>query len=319
MNDSTAMATTPGAISRPHLADADRLVEPFEAYLQTEVEAGQIAADTAQTYRTGPRKFAVWWVQAAPGPISGPVVKLWLSHLRTTGASASSLAVWFAGLRVFCRWALSTGVIAIDPTEGIKGGRRTGASSAHRRDLFTNTEMKRLLALPLSPRDRCLICLLAFTGCRGIELQRANIEDFGTIEGCLVLRVQGKGRLSADEKIVVKSDLAVEAVYSYLALRKASTGALFVSESNRTAGARLSRRALRGIIKGLLCSAGIVDSRKSTHSFRHTAISSAIRHGAPISDVKDMARHGSLATTTRYVHNLKRVERAAEAYIHYDD
>jgi site-specific recombinase XerD len=58
------------------------------------------------------------------------------------------------------------------------------------------------------------------------------------------------------------------------------------------------------IVRDLLDAAGIVDRRKSTHSFRHSAITAAIRHGAGLLDVQAMARHSSPNTTMRYVHNF---------------
>ena len=316
MNDSTALTTTNHPGEMITTADAiTAITARFSAHLAAEVGAGQLARDTADAYVNGATRFTRWALGAGV-PLTTESVKAWLIAARQEAAPAS-VSVWFGGLRAFCRWALGAGLLTIDPTEGIKRGRRIGTSATHKRDILTDDEMKRVLSLPLSPRDRAIIYLLAYTGARGIELHRADVGDLGTEGGEMILRVHGKGRVEADERVVIASPVARDSVYAYLADRKASSGPLFVSASNRSAGKRLSRRGLRAIVRGILDAAGIVDRRKSTHSFRHTAITSAIRHGAGLLDVQAMARHASPNTTMIYVRNLNRIQNAAERLIEY--
>jgi integrase/recombinase XerC/integrase/recombinase XerD len=74
---------------------------------------------------------------------------------------------------------------------------------------------------------------------------------------------------------------------------------------------------LRQIVKGYFAEAGIVGDDKTTHSLRHTAITSAIRHHAPAEKVKGMSRHASLDTLMIYYHEADRVDDPAEEYIKY--
>ena len=92
---------------------------------------------------------------------------------------------------------------------------------------------------------------------------------------------------------------------------------MFVSYSDRPNGGRLSRRAIRGIIKGYFITAG-VHGNKTTHSLRHTAITSAIRHGAPAEKVRGMSRHASLDTLMIYFHEADRIDKPAVQYISYE-
>jgi integrase/recombinase XerD len=136
-----------------------------------------------------------------------------------------------------------------------------------------------------------------------------------TVNGKLILYVQGKGHIEKDEMLVITGE-ADSAIRSWLTARGKQAGALFVSKSNRSKGERLSRRALRGIIKALFDAAG-VHGNKTTHSLRHTAITSAIRHGAPAEKVRGMSRHTSLDTLMIYYYETDRIDDPAEQYISY--
>ena len=292
------------------------LFQKWAEYLAREVRAGQVSESTAATYRRGLRKF-IDWGAADPERATEHAVKEWLGDLRASGVSQNAISVWFAGVRSFFQWAVSEKHLPADPTQGIKRGKRTGTAKEHKREPLTDDEMLRVLSSDLSRRDRALVHLLAYTAARGIEMHRADVEDLRTEGGELVLYVQGKGRLEKDERIVIAHPSAKDAVYDYLAERKADRGPLFVSQSNRNEGERLSPRALRGCIRKILDDAGVISRRKTTHSFRHSAITNAIRNGASLLDTQAMARHANAATTQIYFHNLQRIENAAEKRIHY--
>jgi integrase/recombinase XerD len=314
------------AIAKVENADIERrpgsISDQWSVYLAREVRAGQMSAATAATYRRGLRRFMDWG-DGNPAAATDGAIKEWLAYLRTEKNSRgeqntqNAISVWFAGVRSFFAWAVSERLFTADPTQGIKRGKRTGTAQRHKRDLLTDDEMIRILNSSLSVRDRALVHLLAYTGARGVELNRANIEDIQTEGGELVLSVQGKGRIEKDERVVIAHPDAKDAIYAYLAERKVSKGPLFVSESNRSDGERLTSRAMRHIVKKVLTDAGITSANKTTHSFRHSAITNAIRNGASLLDTQAMARHASSATTQVYYHNLQRIENAAEKRIDY--
>jgi site-specific recombinase XerD len=82
-------------------------------------------------------------------------------------------------------------------------------------------------------------------------------------------------------------------------------------------GTRLATRSLRSIIKKRFKQADVVGDRKTTHSLRHTAITSAIRNGANPLDVQTMACHSSFQTTLGYYQEMNRFESLAEDFISY--
>ncbi|MFV2044269.1 MAG: hypothetical protein ACC700_13690 [Anaerolineales bacterium] len=63
--------------------------------------------------------------------------------------------------------------------------------------------------------------------------------------------------------------------------------------------------------------AGVVGTRKTTHSLWHSAIPNAIRNGAKPLQVQAMARHRSFNMTLDYYHEIGRASAPAENLIDY--
>ena len=299
------------------IPDLRALVYDWQDHLSLLVDAQEIKQDTATTYARGVMKFIDWIGNSPPAP---DAIRKWKAELLKDANKTASVNIWLAGVRSFFGWLAEQKQIPFDPTQAIKGAKRKGANSSHVRELLTDREVNRLLAQPNRKstegvRDYAMLSIMAYTAARGVEIHRADLEDLRTVDGALVLKVQGKGRDEKGEMLVLPFE-AENAVRDWLALRGHEAGPLFTSNSNKSKGERLSRRSIREIIKGYMNAAGI-HGNKTTHSLRHTAITSAIRHGAPIQKVKGMSRHASLDTLMIYYHEVDRLTDPAERHISY--
>jgi len=287
------------------------------------VRNGDLSKTSNLTYRQGQRKFTEWWVAGNTGDVSRHIIENWRGALMADGKSNNTIAVWFAGLRHFLQWGEKENYFAKDYSAGIKRPKRTATKQRHLRKSLTRDEMARVITSPtLSTRDKAIIKLLAYTGARGVEVQRAKIEDLDTINGDLVLYVQGKGDQINDTDrryVVIAHKDAKNALYAYLAERKTKTGWLFASESKRNMGGQLDMSSLRKIVKGAFTKSGIVDKRKTTHSLRHTAATIARANGASLDDLQQMMGHSSRDTTEIYAKVGNRIENAAERFIDYSE
>lgn len=318
MQASTALAQPTGALTS---SQADPVAR-WHAQLALDVAAGQLSQDTASTYRRGFARFLEWGQarQHDTATVTRNAVKEWVADLRAGGKSVATIGLWLSSVRAFFRWSVSEGLYAVDPTTGVRAGKRAGANRAHKRDILTDNEMLRVLALPdLSTRDKAILHLFAFTAARGIELHRAQLRDVGTRGEYLSLDVQGKGRNEADECLIVADPSAEAALRDWLVERGPADGALFTARYGGETHA-ISRRQLRGIVKSAFRRAGVVEHPtrpKTTHSIRHTALTSARRNGASLENLQVMARHSSIVTTQIYDHSIKRVDDAAEKRISY--
>lgn len=297
----------------------DPLLAEWHKYLDDKVDAGDLTDATRTTYKRGMTVFLRWLNQQAYLSPTPEVITKWRGDMRKRGRKPASINVWLSGVRAFFKWAKQKSYIDTNPVADIEGVRRK-SSKKHRRDALTDDEVKTLLQLPdvstaAGRRDLAMLTLMLYTGARSIEVHRANVEDLVLKSGRLVLRIQGKGHSEADEVLVLSHPAVRQALETWRRDRKTIQGALFVSMSNRSEGERLSLRSIRGIIRGYLSQ--VVTGYKTTHSLRHTAITKAIKNGAPIEKVRSMARHASIETTMIYFHEAERVEDPAEDFIDY--
>jgi site-specific recombinase XerD len=223
------------------------VVQDWLASLDQQVRDDELSKDTRDTYERGFNEFQKWGrSRLGDGQIHDRrVVQDWMNYLKSErpkrnvrreiigkGVSVATRAIWLAGVRSFFQWLVSEGVIAGDPTSGIKPGKRRSANKAHKRGVLTDSEVQRLFKLELSKRDRALLLLFLYAGPRGIELHRADVEDVKTEGRDMVLMVQRKGGAATDEKekLIIAHPDAQAAVYDYLAERGTSEGPLFATE-----------------------------------------------------------------------------------------
>jgi len=306
----------PGPLAQ--LPALEELLERWAQALDLQVQAQELSLNTSNSYQRGARKYFAHCHGAELDPAEPDSVRAWKAALLQDYKPAS-VNSWLAGLKSFYSWLSETGKLPYNPAQLIKGAKRTGTSKRHARESLTDSEMRRLLALPdesaQGVRDAAILALMAYTALRQVEIHRADLADLQTKSGRLVLMVQGKGRQEKDEYIVILGETE-SALRDWLSIRGKAEGALFVSLSNRSSGERLSLRAIRALVKEYYSLAGIVGN-KTTHSLRHTAITKAISAGVPIQKVKSLARHSSIETTMIYFHELDRLEDPAEQYISY--
>ncbi len=286
--------------------------------------AAHLAADFSETtkdaYLKALDKFAGWLADsgltlATAQPAD---VRAWREELRAEYAVAT-VNLWLTAVRRFYAWLIEEGAPILNPAS-IPGASRRGQSTRHKRDELTAAEVRGVLATcentPTGNRDAAVLALMAYCALRTVEVQRADLAELQTRDGRAILWIQGKGHAEADDFVVLPPP-AEELVNAWLADRGAEPGPLILSVGRRNKGERLSLRHLRRIVKTRYQAAGVVGDRKTTHSLRHSAISSAIRNGAEPLQVQAMARHRSFDTTLAYYHEIGRTEKPAEDLISY--
>lgn len=292
------------------------LLTAWRASLALRVDAGELAATTADAYIRGVNKFLAWNEDT---PITADRLRAWKAALLAAGNKPASINAWLAGIRALYSWAVETGQLPHNPTTGVKGATRKGANKKHARGALTDLEVRRVLDQAKgSPRDLAILSLMVYTGVRTVEVHRADLGDLKTEGGRLVLYVHGKGHQEADELVVIFHQAAQNAVYDWIAQRGDKPGPLFVSQSDRSSGGRLSLRALRALVRGYYKLAG-VRGNKTAHSLRHTAITKVITAGGTIQQAQTLGRHKSYDTTLIYVHEINRLTNPPEELITYGE
>lgn len=336
----TAMAVTVTAapvvdvtkpVPKANPADSAKFLRRFWAMLD-------VMPATRTTYERNMARY-VSWLETQGFTILDPVApgndyllrdyKDWLLQEH----QGSTVQTYLIPVRRFYRW-LSSISPALNPAANLKAP-RTG--KAHSRTALSDEQARQTVDVArerieydglAGRRDYALYLLLLGCGLRTIEAARANVGDLYQDGGRWVLRVQGKGHATKDD-VAVLPDVVAAAIQSYLQRRQkyarlndepmTDDAPLFVSFGNRSRGRRLSTRAISRIAKTILQDAGIDDVRITAHSLRHTAVTSALRHGASEQAAQQLARHRDINTTMRYAHNLHRLSNpavdAAVAYL----
>jgi integrase len=204
--------------------------------------------------------------------------------------------------RVWLRELNRVQILKTDLTSNTKGFKQ---DKKHKRDGITEEELslvmdkiKLLESTPEAARLRALFTILALQGLRQIEIIRLDVTDLDLKSGTCF--VKGKGR--DDKERIYLHPESVKALTNYLELNKIKSGALFVSNSNRSKNQRLTTRGLREIIKDVLKQ---LDINKCTHGFRHYFTTKLIKtYKGDVLEVAKYTRHKSLEMLQVYNDNI---------------
>jgi len=149
-----------------------------------------------------------------------------------------------------------------------------------------------------------------------VEAIRAKVGDIRQESGEAVLWIQGKGRDTKDEFVLLTSE-TLKPIYESIKARDnvSEASPLFASLSDRNKDKGLTTRTLRRIVKENLRGIGLDSGRLTAHSLRHTAITLSLQAGATIQEAQALARHSNINTTMIYAHNIDRIAHAPERKI----
>jgi len=287
--------------------EASKLVSSFLA-------AQEVKDISKVAYKKGLEKFLSWLVAERLGKPEREAILKFKGTLIKSGLSANTVNSYLVAVKRF--FAYLEGIKQYhNIAKDIKGVKQP---KGHLRESLTISQIRNLLS-HIDPttfqgkRDFDKVKLMARTGLRTIEVIRANVGDIKQEGREALLFVQGKGRDSKDS-FVILTEKTRNPILDYLKVRgKAKPEEpLFISQSDRNKGQRLTTRTIRQLIKNSLRKININSNKLSAHSLRHTFATLSLRTRAPILQVKEALKHASIETTQKYLHNIDRVRNGAE-------
>ena len=261
------------------------------------------SANTVAAYRRDVADFVEWAGRLGldgPSGVDRIVLRRYLGYLTTRGFAKRSIARHASGLRRYFDWARRRGLVAADPSSGLRApagdGRLPRVLDAH--------ELEVLLDAPAADdevawrrmRDDAVLELLYGSGVRVSELCSLDLDAVDLRAGAVT--VWGKG---SKERRVPVSEPASDALRGWIRHRAEApledgAGAALVVNGR---GRRLTPRDVRRII----------DRRSSSpthpHALRHTFATHLLDHGADLRVVQELLGHQDVATTQRYTHVSK--------------
>jgi len=287
------------------------------------IQEQDISAGSRETYTRSLRRLVLWLEETARierlRELTREDILSYKEQLAADGLSSYSINSYLAATRRLFQWLESRRIFP-DITRNIRGMKK---ARGFRKDCLSPEQIRAALdglagSRLDAMRDYALFNLLARTGLRTIEAARALVGDIRQEAGQPVLLVQGKGRDSKDDFVLLVPE-ALDPIQAYLRARGHADleEPLFSSHSDRNAGEALTTRSISRIVKQALRRAGLDSSRLTAHSLRHTAITLALRGGASLQQAQAMARHADPKTTMIYSHNISRVAEGAERCIRF--
>jgi len=237
--------------------------------------------------------------------------------LLSSGLSSLTVSSYIVSVRKFYEWAEAEKKYP-NIAKGVKTPRR---KQAFKKQHLTDAKSVELLEhfQSMSLRDYAIVNLMLRTGLRTIEVVRADVGDITFKGDKRVLLIWGKGHTEKDD-FVVLTDKTYEPIRNYLATRKGAKPGepLFPSVSRQNRGERLSTKTISEMCKEGLKAIGLDGREYTAHSLRHTTAVAILKHGGAITDVQDVLRHTSPATSQIYTESVKeelRLEHSPESLL----
>lgn len=250
--------------------------------------------------------------------LTRPQIIEYKEKLLEEGKSGLTITSYLTSVKLFYKWIEAEGVYpniakVLNLPKRKKDFRHQPLSPQQARNLLRTTQGTDNL------RDFALVNLMIRTGLRCIETTRLNIEDITYKGGQRILLVKGKGRDEKDN-FVCLNDRAYQPIQDYLRQRGPvrPSDPIFVSESHRDRGQRMTTRSVSRIAKNNLERIGLTDKVFTAHSLRHTTAVSILRAGGTLEDCQLTLRHSNPATTeiyTSFIDEERRLSRNAEGLI----
>lgn len=294
------------------------LVDLISSFLSSQ----DISGSSRDTYSRSLKQFTSWLYETGKAgrlDLQREDILDYKDYLIAQKKSSYTVTLYITAVRKLYQYVESKKLYP-DITRGIKGSKKP---RGFRKDSLTPDQLREALDVMKrdsleSQRDYALFNLMARTGLRDIEVSRAQIKDIRQETGQAVLWIQGKGRDSKDDFVILTEE-AMKPIRQYLQARGSvqEEEALFCSHSDRNTGQALTTRSISRIVKTALRKIGLDDKRLTAHSLRHTAISLSIKGGASLQQAQAMARHSDPKTTLIYFHNLDRIQAGAEKFIDF--
>ena len=221
-----------------------------------------------------------------------------IAFITDVDRSTRTQARLISGIRSFCRYLLTEGVINDDPSSMLESP-RIGMKLP---EVLTVEEIDRMvssidLSSPEGHRNRAIIETMYGCGLRVSELVNMRLTDIHRTEG--FISVTGKGN---KQRLVPLGSVALREIDNYMD-RRATLPAIIdqnILFLNRR-GKKLSRVMIFNIIKDT-AEAAAIGKTISPHTLRHSFATHLVEGGADLRAVQEMLGHESITTTEIYTH-----------------
>lgn len=264
-----------------------------------------VSPQTQQTYATGILAFARHFgIRSAEGfrQVTRAHIIAWREELVRRGVSERTIHNRLSSLSSLFKHLCDSQAVARNPVEGVK--RPTVRQDEVKTQTLTPPEVRRLLEAPdpstfRGLRDRAVLHLLCYTGCRISEVCSLQVRDWFEDGGYSVLDFRVKG--GKRNRLAIHPELQ-NALKAYLAVaphRLDRNVALICGVRQHRQFQPLTRRQIARIFQRYARAVGLALG-VTPHSTRATFITEALENHCPLEAVQRSVGHSRITTTQLY-------------------
>ena len=241
-------------------------------------------------------------------------VAAWRDQLATAGQTNSTIRRKLTALRSLFSYLQTYGYGGANPAHGKfvaapavpRDGKTVGLSPHDCRRLLDAAEGEPQKQTPVDRRDRAMLAVLAYSGCRVGELVRLRVRDYKTSGEHRILNITGKGGKERTTPLHLE---AVERLAAWLAVPGIAepTGPLFPPA-----------RSPRGMGRDGFAAKPMTTRAVEKLIGRYvTALTTARERGSDIIDLQDFAGHADPRTTLTYIRSRDRLSKSPAYVLKY--
>lgn len=270
------------------MTDRDQPISPLRQRMIEDMEVRGFIACTQRGYIRAVRDFTVFFGRS-PDQAKAEDLRRYQHHMRTSGASATTMNFAVSALRFFFGVTLDRGDAAVGMTH-VRQPQRLPV-------ILSPDEVARLLDAAPGLKARAALSLAYGAGLRASEVVSLKVTDIDS--GRQVIRVeQGKGR---KDRYAMLSDDVLVLLRDWWRVGRAKGvmlpgGWLFPGQNPVN---HLTARQLSRIFHGAKDAAEI-DKRVSLHTLRHCFATHLLEQGVDIRVIQVLLGHTKLDTTAHY-------------------
>lgn len=292
------------------------IIQEFAEYLRNVKNRSEL---TVSSYLADIRQFCeILKVDDFASVTKKDIESKYIYALVECGNAPASRARKLSSVKSFFKWAMSNGVVSINPAEQIDAPK-----IPHREPNAMNIqEIEDVMAAvksdattePVMFRDIAIIQLLFGTGIRRSELANIKLKDLDLNNSSLL--VEGKG---AKQRRVYYGDttraVLSEFVESHRKLMKKAAESEYLFCSRQ--GTQLSLAQINNVVRKHFEAAGLGGKGYTVHTARRTFASHAYRNTGDIFAVQKLLGHSNTQTTMRYVMAEEDMKRKAACSVNF--
>ena len=213
----------------------------------------------------------------------------WIEHGQDRGLKASTVKMRLRTLNAFLRYLIERDVIRPE----VLSRRMIIKVPDSLPRAMDPEEIRHLISVIDTIRDRAMIVVLLRTGMRIGELLNTLVEDVNLTEQRIAIYEAEKTRIG---RVVYLSDDAIGALKAWLKKRDPHKAYLFYGQGRHM----LTYPAARAMFKKYLGRAGLSHKGYSLHCLRHTCATELLNAGMRLECLQQLLGHSSIEMTRRY-------------------